>query len=292
MSSAGILIPPGKVTDRSERSGFHVVEIKADAARVRDLYKEAGVDLPPECELSQFIDTATALADKWLKSNETRMPYSEIFATMHMLRISKAILTLNGHPRRAHYLTRLTGEVNFFKRVESESKDILWELELWEVLRRRAEGRLEDPPDIVLDFAEGQLGIACKKIYSEGNFEKNLSRAVGQTKGFDAGVVALNIDQFSAADTVLKASSEAAMVAILREPCYDFLRRHERYFKKYLSQQRLIAVLVSIHVIVDLEGHETRFHNSHQSIVWAMPGLAGTKATLLEHFKGVLTGSG
>jgi hypothetical protein len=289
MTSAGMLIPEGKVIDRSERSGSHVLEISADVDRVRELFKESGVDLPEDCELSKFMDNAAAVASKWQKANDTPMSYVEIFATMHMLRISKAILTLSDHPRRAQYLARLIGEVDFFKRVESKAKDILWELELWETFKPRVKGRLQDPPDIVLEFPEGEIAIACKKTYSEGNFEKTLSGAVAQTRGFDAGVVAINIDQFTAADSVLRAQSEQAMAATLREPCLDFLRRHERFFRKYLSQGRLIAVLASIHVIVDLKEEQTRFNNAHQSVAWAIPGLTGKKAMLLERFKGVLT---
>jgi hypothetical protein len=132
---------------------------------------------------------------------------------------------------------------------------------------------LQDPPDIVLNFNVGNLGIACKKIYSEKNVEKTLSQAVEQVEDFEVGVVAMNIDDLTPADTVLRVSNQREMDSILQRHSAEFLQRHERHFRKYLSKGRLVAALVSVHVIADVAEWRVRYNNSRQSTFWSIPGL-------------------
>jgi hypothetical protein len=106
--------------------------------------------------------------------------------------------------------------------------------------------------------------------------EKTLSRAVAQVKGFEIGVVAINIDDVIPADNILKVQTGAQMERMLQAPCEEFLTRHDRHFRKYLSQERLVAAVVSIHCIA--EEWEPRFNNSHQSIVWTFPDISPEKA--------------
>jgi hypothetical protein len=94
--------------------------------------------------------------------------------------------------------------------------------------------------------AGGTLGIACKKVYSEQNFEKTLSQAVKQVKDFEIGIVAINIDDVTPADTVLNVRNHQEMNRKLQGLCEGFLQRHERHLRKYLSKERLVAALISI----------------------------------------------
>jgi hypothetical protein len=278
------------IWDNSYRETSNVLKIKSDAEAVQNIYRRANTNLPLACELSRFIEKAKAVADSWISESGEGLPYADIFSAMHMKRLAQAIIPLNEHPDKSKYLRRLTaGEVDFFKRVESSAKNALWELELWSLLQSRCPASdLQDPPDIVLRLSGGALGIACKKIYSERNVEKVLSQAVRQVKDFEVGIAALNIDDLTPADTVLRVNTEAEMARLLQQPCEEFLQRHERHFRKYLSKGRLVAALVSIHVIADVKEWKASLNNSRQSVIWTIPGLSPDKESLLEQFRQIV----
>ena len=104
------------------------------------------------------------------------------------------------------FLTVFTsGSLNLQQRDNSLAKNMLWELELWSILRRRSfSATLREPPDIVVIFEGAMVGIACKKLYSENNVEKVLSEAVGQIEAvFDYGIVAVNLDDLILPDQIL-----------------------------------------------------------------------------------------
>jgi hypothetical protein len=80
-------------------------------------------------------------------------------------------------PERTKYLTALTsGSLDCLGRKKSSAKDILWELELWSILRWRSfDAVLSEPPDIVVAFEDAKVSIACKKFYSTKHVQNALS---------------------------------------------------------------------------------------------------------------------
>ena len=289
-TAAGVLFPQGMIRESSDRRSTNYLGIKERAEAVEALYAEAGVLLSPVSALGKFIANAKDISDRWLSGKGQTFP--EMFATMHMMRIGDSVLSLQGHPRRAYYLERLlAGEIDFFKRVESDAKNILWELEFWSNLKRRkAPTELQDPPDIVVNLRGGTLGVACKKVYSEENFEKTLSEAVKQVKDFEIGVVAINIDDVTPAHTVLKVRNHQEMDKRLQGLCAEFLQRHERHLRKYLSKERLVAALVSIHVVADVSGWRVRFNNAWSATIWSLPELSPEKRAMTRQFADMVTG--
>ncbi|OGA15167.1 MAG: hypothetical protein A3I63_08055 [Betaproteobacteria bacterium RIFCSPLOWO2_02_FULL_66_14] len=287
---AGILIPQGMIRESADRRSTNSLGIKERAEAVEALYAEAGVSLSPVSALGKFIANARDVSDRWLSGKG--QTYPEMFATMHMMRIGDAVLSLQGHPRRAYYLERLlAGEVDFFKRVESDAKNVLWELEFWSNLKRRnAPAELQDPPDIVANLTGGTLGIACKKVYSEKNFEKTLSQAVKQVKDFEIGIVAINIDDVTPADTVLNVRNHQEMNRKLHGLCEEFLQRHERHLRQYLNKERLVAALVSIHVVADVRTWRVRFNNAWSATIWSLPELSPEKRAMTRQFADMVTG--
>lgn len=283
-SAAGVLIPQGTILEASDRRSTNILGIKERAVAIEALYAGAGIDLSPVSALGKFIRNAKEVSDRWLSAKG--QTYPEMFATMHMMRIADAVLSLEGHARRTYYLERLlAGEIDFFKRVESDAKNVLWELEFWSSLKRRgAPAQLRDPPDIVVNLAGGSLGVACKKVYSEANIEKTLSNAAKQVKDFEIGIVAMNVDDLTPADTVLAVNDQQEMNEILRTHCEEFLQRHERHLRRYLSQQRLVAALVSIHVVADVRAWRVRFNNAWSATIWSLPELSEDKRRLTREF--------
>ena len=269
------------------RSKSSMLAIKADAKAIRALYEDSGVEFPPTCALALLVDRAEKTAERIVSAPSGNTTSADFFAAMHLYRIAAAVLPLAECANRAYYLERLaSGELDFFKRVESDAKNVFWELEFHSSLRARSLGvQLRDPPDIVLPLSQGELGIACKKIYSEANFEKTLSVAVSQVKDFDVGIVALNLDELVPPDSVARARSKPELTALLQAPLEQFLQRHERHFRKYLSRERIVAAVAAIHSVADAPFWQPRFHVVREVLIWSFPDLSSKKTDQLEEFK-------
>lgn len=289
-TETGVLIPNGNVLEASNRKKTNFVHVKSRAKEIEDLYASAGVTMSPSCGLAQMIENAKALADRWLSNQTADSSMVDVFYALHLDRLADAILPLRDVPGREKYLNALTsGELDCFSRQNSYAKNIFWELELWSIFRRRwPSASLRDPPDIVLMLAGGTLGVACKKVYSENNVEKVLSEAVGQVEAdFDVGVVALSLDELTPPDTILCVRNQMEMDRFLHKHTDEFLARHERHFRKYLSSGRLVSALVSVSVIAHVLDWKVQFNNARASVAWTIPGLAPEKEALLNQFRDI-----
>jgi len=199
-----------------------------------------------------------------------------LFRTALLDRIADAALPLLDVPDRKHFLSALlTGSLDLLDRKRSHAKDVLWELELWTILKRRLfNAALEEPPDIVVNFSKSKIGIACKKLYSEKHVQNVLSQAVAQIESsFDFGIVAVNIDDLLPANRILRVPTQDAMSQYISDLNARFLGAHERHFRKYLSSGRVISVLISTSVLTDVYCATQRFNNARQSTVWTIPEL-------------------
>src|SRR5581483_5015047 len=287
-TATGLLVPSGHLSESAGRARMTFVHAKSSAIELEHLYAESGLPISPSCPLAKLIDNAKRLSDGWLLNEWDGLTRINAMYSCHLQRIAEAMLPLATVARRGRYLEHLTSsELDFFKRGASAAKDVLWELELWSLLRDAgAPAELRDPPDIVVPIDYAVLGIACKKVYSEKNVAKVLSEAVEQVEGeFDVGVVAVNLDELTPADHVLKVRTERDMARMLQARCDEFVRQHERHLHKYLSTRRLIAAMVSIHVVAEVEEWNSSFNNCRQSTVWNIPGLAERKQALVRHFE-------
>jgi hypothetical protein len=212
------------------------------------MYNDNSLPLAPTCDLKHLIDDAMALSDAWLMDNKDETGMKLVFRVSVLDRIADAILPLSDVPERTKYLSVLaSGNLDLQKRSRSLAKDILWELELWSTLRRRSFiATLREPPDIVVAFEDAAVGIACKKLYSENNVEKVLSEAVEQIEAtFDFGILAVNLDDLTLPDHILKAPTQQAMGKFIDNLNVAFLQRHKRHFKKYLASGRVISALAA-----------------------------------------------
>lgn len=289
-TETGILMPSGSISEASNRKKTNLLHVKARAKEIEDLLAAAGVAMSPTCGLAQLIRNAQTVADRWFSDQTADSSMLDVFYALHLDRLADAILPLRNVPNREKYLNALTsGDLDCFSRQNSYAKNIFWELELWAILLRHCpSATLEDPPDIVLPLAGGTLAIACKKIYSENNVEKVLSEAVAQVEtNFDVGVVALNLDELTPPETVLRVRNKAEMDRFLHKHTDEFIARHERHFRKYLSSGRLVSALVSVNVIAHVLEWKVQFNNARSSLAWTIPGLAAEKEALLKQFRDI-----
>jgi hypothetical protein len=252
------------------------LELKERAEAIEDLFTEANVRLGADSGLGQMIQNARDLWQSWFLNESGGQTHEMLFAAMHLDRIAQAILPLENEPEKAHYLRQiLSGTLDFFERGKSHAKNIFWELEIWSKLRKKIETVfLIEPPDVVVNFEDTPIGIACKKIYSEGHVQNVLSEAVSQIeKEFEFGIVAINIDDLLPPRAILNLESTHAVAERLHQHNGEFLERHDRHFRKYLAEGRLISVIVSSCIISDVPCERPRFKNASQWTVWTIPGL-------------------
>jgi len=292
---SGLFVPVGTASNYSQTSSQKYLDIKAKAQRVEKLYKDRNIRLSKTSDLAQLIEEAKAFPDDWLLGRHKECTPERLFRTGLLDRIATAILALEDEPNVAEHLRDLSsGPLNLLDRDQSRAKDILWELELLSILKRRAfDASLKEPPDIVINTGDASIGIACKKIYSEKHVEKVLSNAVHQIEpDFDVGIVAVNIDDLLPPNALLTSKDQANMSGYLNELNAKFIRKHERYLRKYLSSGRIISAMVSTSCLADVRDGRTRFNSAMQITVWTIPGLEPGKNEQLRKFYRVLMDQG
>lgn len=286
-TGSGIVFPGGISSELSLSSSLTYLQIKNKAMAIEQLYTNNRLPLPPTCDLAHLICDAKTLSDSWLMNRVDNMDTTLLFRVSFLDRIADAILPLSDVPERARYLTQMTSSsLDLQQRNRSLAKDILWELELWSVLRKRSlDAILCEPPDIVVTFEESKIGIACKKLYSEENVEKVLSEGVAQIEAtFDFGILAVNLDDLTLPEQILRAGTQEVMGKFIDNLNLEFLHRHKRHFRKYLASGRLLSALVSTSVLADTYNEKTRFNMARQMTIWAIPGLPPEKEKQLKRF--------
>jgi hypothetical protein len=290
-SESGLVVPDGTISDFSLSSSQTYLGIKEKAIAIEQLYCENNVPLAGISDLARLSADAKTLSDSWLMGQAEKHPMTLLFRAGLLDRIADAVLPLSDVPERKGFLETLaSGTLDLLKRKRSNAKDVLWELELWAILKRRSfEATLEEPPDVVVKFADSRIGIACKKLYSERHLQNVLSQAVAQIEPtFDFGIVALNIDDLVPANRILRSPTQETMSQYISDLNMRFLGAHERHFRKYLASGRVISVLVSTGVLADVYRARPRFNHARQSSVWTIPGLPPEKNLQLRNFYDLL----
>lgn len=288
---SGLVVPDGISSDLSQSTSQTYLHIKEKAAAIEHLYQKNSVYLPPNSDLARWIADAKILSDSWLLGQHKNYPITLLFHTAFLDRIADAVLPLSALPSRKLFLeTLVSGSLDLLKRNRSRAKDLLWELELWAMLKRMSfNAVLQEPPDIVVKFSGSVIGIACKKIYSEKHFQNVLSQAVSQIEpSFDFGIVAVNVDDLVPADQILRVRTHKELAQVINNLNGRFINTHERHFRKYLTSGRVISVLVSMGLLADVYESAIRFNNARQSLMWAIPGLPVEKDRQLSNFANVL----
>jgi hypothetical protein len=284
---SGLVIPQGTVSDLSVSSSQTYLAIKENAIAVEELYAASKVPLPPTSDLANLIADAKALSDAWLTGHADKLSMTVLFRVGLLDRITAAVLPLRDVLDRSTFLSALTsGSLDLLDRKRSRAKDILWELEFWSMLKRRSfNASLEEPPDIVVNFEDLRIGVACKKLYSDRHVQNVLSQAVAQVEPtFDFGIVAISIDDLLPPNQILRTPSQGSMRRYIGDLNARFVQAHERHFRRYLGSGRLISAFVSTSVLADVYRERTRFNNAQQSTVWTIPGLSIEKAQALRMF--------
>lgn len=276
----------GRESIFSQQDSSTYLAIKQKALELQEIYRQNNLALPTTSNLSKLIEDAATLSDAWLCNDHSCITPQHIFNTGQLDRVAAAATHLGVSEQARKYLSALlNGSLDLLGRERSIAKDTLWELEFWKILIDFGMYATLEEPDIAVNFDDIKIGIACKKFYSENNVSKVLSEAVSQIKdSFDIGIIAINLDDLTPANSILKATSLQIVMEIIDNSNTDFIKNHERYLRKYLATGRAISAYVSTCVIADVESTKPRFFNARQSTVWAIPGLEAGKEKQLRNF--------
>jgi hypothetical protein len=289
---SGLVIPEGTVSDSSTLSSQTYLQIKDKVLALERLYADNEVALPDGCDFARLIADAKSLSDYWL-TDHAKLQMSLLCRAINLNRIADVVLPLQSVTDRAKYLRLLTsGRLDSLDRQTSRAKNLLWELELWSMLRSHdLDAALQEPPDIVVSFEGLEVGLACKKFYSEKHVQNVLSEAVAQIElGFEFGIVAVNLDDLVPANQILRSATYQAMRQYIDDFNANFVRSHDRHFRKYLATGRVVSALVSTSVLADVQHGRPRFNYARQSYYWTIPGLEAEKEKQLKRFYNKLMG--
>lgn len=221
-TKSGLLIQTGKTSNFTKQDASSYLAIKQRGLDLKELYYKNNLVIHPASYLSKLIEDTSVLSDAWLCNDHEHLTTLRLFSASQLDRVAAAALPLGVSVQAREYLDALLiGSLDLLNREQSNAKDTLWELELWQILSRMGMCVALEEPDIVVNFNGARIGIACKKFYSESNVSKVLSQAVSQFEGdFDFGMIAINLDDLTPADTILRAISVEQMSEKLSELNY------------------------------------------------------------------------
>lgn len=283
---SGVLVQTGSQSDFSVEASSSYLAIKQRGIELQELFRENGLQIPASSYLAKLIEDTTTLSDSWICNDQLRATAFHLFSASQLDRVATAALPLGVSSLAKGLLSDLlSGSLDLLSRERSKAKDTLWELELWHVLSRMGMQATLAEPDITVLFEGKEIGIACKKFYSENNVAKVLSQAVSQFESdFDFGIIAINLDDLTPANTILKANSIEQMSKMINQVNYNFMKDHERHLRRYLEPGRAICALISTAVVADVPNTKPCFFNSRQSVVWNIPGLPPEKEAQMSRF--------
>lgn len=285
-TQSGTLIQTGNSSDFTMRDSSSYLTVKQRGLDLQELYRKNSLVIHPQSYLAKLIEDTSTLSDAWFCNDQAHATAFHLFSASQLDRVANAALPLGVSEQANRYLSDLLiGSLDLLNRERSKAKDTLWELELWQSLIRMGMHATLEEPDIVVTFDGARIGISCKKFYSENNVSKVLSNAVSQFEdNFDFGMIAINLDDLTPAGSILRAASIDQMMEMISQINFEFIKRHERYFRKYLEPGRAIAAFVSTSVIADVVTAKPNFNNSRQSMLWNIPGLPPDKEKQMRNF--------
>jgi hypothetical protein len=270
----------------SSEDSSSVHKIGEQALALKALFERHGLSMDGSRTLTELF-TQTLNGSKIIGGAASGgISFNDVFGAAQMDRVSSAALLLEDESNAYPYLVALLkGSINLLHREQSKAKDTFWELELLSIFRNIGIKASLEEPDIVVEFEGTEIGIACKKFYSEANVSKVLSRAISQIeKAFDFGIVAVNLDDLLPEDKLVCAATMECASAMLEQRLLTFMKKHERHLRRYLVPGRAMTALVSCGALVDIPTEKPRFQNVRQTVAWHIPGQTTDKSKQVQNF--------
>lgn len=271
-TASGSSVPVGSTTEANSFSKFSVTSTYLDSTKMLQFFRSNGVDPSRSTSLMRLIAQTSDSGG----IPGAQVSHEQIFASLQLRRIIDAVNAIADDPSLPRLLAELLdGTLDLLARGQSKAKDTLWEIELLRILRSNGISSGFGEPDLLLTVSADPVGVACKKLYSEANFSKVISRAVAQIqRSLNLGIVAVNLDDLMPENSILKAPTPDIAAKMLDKRIYTFMAEHERHLRKYIEPGRAIAVIVSCAVLADLDQNNPRFCNVRQTNAWHIPSIS------------------
>jgi hypothetical protein len=279
-------------TKRSISHRFQHEEISSKISEIENLFSSSNIKIHTTHQLSSLLNDARDIAVEWAKENISETDINKLFSVLHVERIYSSIQYLDSVPNKEKYLKDLlNGTLNFLEKDSSHAKSIQWELEVFTKIKKVIPTTYLEEPDVLVNFDQLSIALPCKKIFSENGVPKVLSNAVSQIeREHEFGIVAMNIDDLIPEGVLLNQRTFKEAGDILHSKNMSFLKRQERHFLKYLSNSRIIAVLVSTSMITAIEDESPKLNNFSQWAIWTTPTLKPAHKKAIDMFQQMVIG--
>lgn len=264
------------------------LEAKNRCLQIKELFKKHQIHIPSGCSLDELINSTINLSDNWLTNQDGELKIHDLYNALSLTRISTVLSDFPSFPNLVEHLKKLTqGSLSCLDQGVSNAKDKMWELDLWHKLFEKQMKPTLDEPDIKIEISGGSLGFACKRLNSEKNFSKVLSKGASQIRnsGFP-GIIAVNIDALVGKNIVLNSVSEKSAKEAIQNLNLKFLQRNERFFQKYLSSHRIIGAMVSTTMVVITETPAKKINRDSEWTFWSRPDIPKNDLNLIKEFYG------
>jgi hypothetical protein len=255
-------------------------EIAVKARSLRAAVGELGLQMHRDSALSLLLREAEALARDW-KEGRRDGGIKRLMHAAHANRVADAIESARFDVGALECIRRMcSNNMDLSGRVPSRGKDALWELDLaWFLKRRGVTVKHSDPPDLVADFGFGHYPIACKKVYSERGIESQVRQGAKQLERHgSAGLVAINFDDLTPPDALLRSATQAEASEYLARFNHEVIDRNQARLQRFVVDGRCDGVLVSTTSLADIAGSKVRFNTHTQTTLWTLSSRGAVQA--------------
>lgn len=249
-------------------------EIAAKADSVRSLLAERGIKLNDASALGIILREADLLAADWNRGR-SEGGLRRLINAAHANRITEAILAAHDDFGALECIKRMAKSgLDLSQREVSQGKDALWEIELASSMKRKGIGVSHAEPDLIANFGFGPCPIACKKVYSEKNFEVQIRKGAQQVANAGGGgLVAVNLDDLVPEDALLQSATPSSASEFLAIFNQAFINRHQSKIQRFIVDRRCIGFLVSTTTLADIVNSSPRLNTNTQTMLWTLSPL-------------------
>ena len=264
------LIQTAKPGHTNSDAVWSYAQIVENADKVKAMLAKRGVNLNPQSALATIFRKAEVLSIEWTAADQSEGWQDRLHSAAYAIQISEAMLEAESDAAAQECLRRIAKrDMNLGKRVASQGKDALWELQLLSYLRRHGILAMMAEPDILAPMSWGDYPIACKKINSENGVEGQIRKARGQLAKFDGnGIIALNIDELTPENKLFSWASTEMAGAELSKFLQAFVDRHRDAMQNAVMKQQCDGFVLSVSVLADLESSRPRFNYQTEMMMW------------------------
>lgn len=243
-------------------------QLSAKVLIAREIFAARGIRVRPGSALDQLLSQAHKLDQAW---REQRAPDNQVMIdALHVNRLADAITLLLNEAGIQEALKRIAGSVmQPAHRGLSQGKDALWELVLQAQLMTSGLAVRAAEPDLLVDIGSGPYPVACKKIWSLDNLQKQIKQGCKQLGPFrHYGVIALNLDDLVPVGQVVAQPTKDQAMSFLSKFNMTFIEKHQRLLEQAVTASRCDGFIVSTAAAAILSEEETPLYLATQYTLW------------------------